>query len=150
MTSVTVKQQINASPTVVFETLTNYSKRAEIVSGVQTCEVLSDGPVGKGTRFRETRVMFGREASEEMEISEFDPPRSLVLEADNHGAHYRTAHQLDSAGDGVLVTLTFGATATNFIAKIMVVLMMPLMKKSIARCLQQDLVDLKQYLESSS
>ncbi len=150
MTNITVKKQIKASPQRVFETLTDFSRLTDVVSAIKSVELLTDGPLGMGTRYRETRVMFGREASEEMEITEFNPPTSFVLEADNHGAHYRTVRTVESAGEESIVTVTFGATATNFFARIMVTLMAPLMKKSLVRCLQQDLAEIKQHLESGS
>lgn len=150
MSEIVVEEQIGASPEVVFAALTDYSKLADVLSAVVAFELLTDGPLGKGTRFRETRMMFGREATEEMEITEWDPPNGFVLEADNHGAHYRTAHTIQTSGDGSLLTFTFGATGANLFAKIMCVVMGPLMKKTLVRCIQQDLAELKQHLEAQA
>ena len=150
MTTVTVKEQINAPPEAVFAVVTNHAALPDIVSGIKSIQVLTDGPVGIGTKIRETRVMFGREASEEMEFTQFDPPHSFLLEAYNHGAHYRTAHQFDPVGQGTLVTVTFAASGTNFFAKIMSAVMGPLMKKTLARLLQQDLADIKQHVYQQS
>jgi hypothetical protein len=55
---------------------TDLDGAAERVDGIQKLEKLTDGPVGLGTRFRETRRMFRKEAAEEMEFTAFEPGRS--------------------------------------------------------------------------
>jgi hypothetical protein len=61
--------------------------------------------VAVGTRFRETREMFGRKATEEMTVAEIEPPRRLVLTAFNHGTAYRVEHLLTAESAGTRVTL---------------------------------------------
>ena len=52
----------------VFAVFTDLHRAAERIRGIERLEVLTDGPVGKGTRFRETRIMFRREATEEHRV----------------------------------------------------------------------------------
>ena len=52
----------------VFETLSNIN-----ISGIQKVEILSDTTEGEGHRWRETREMFGKEATEDMEITHYNP-----------------------------------------------------------------------------
>ena len=76
-------------------------------TGIERVEILTPGPVAVGTRFRETRIMFGRRATEEMTVAELDPPRRLVLTAYNHGTAYRAEHLFAPEGDGTGLTLIF-------------------------------------------
>jgi len=70
--------QINiAAPSaLVWSVVTDIERAAENIPAIKSVEIL-DGPrTGKGLRWRETRVMFGREATEVMEIAEWKPPTS--------------------------------------------------------------------------
>jgi uncharacterized protein YndB with AHSA1/START domain len=42
-------------------------------------DVLTDGPVGVGTRIRETREVLGRKLTQTVEVTEHDPPRRFAL-----------------------------------------------------------------------
>ena len=151
MPTLTFHKAINAGPEVVFQILTNMEKYPEVVSGITNIDVLTDGPVGLGTKFKETRVVFGREANEVMEFTEFEPPNRYVLEANSHGSHYRTVHEIKpNATGGTDLTLEFIATPVNIIAKVMSVVMMPLFKKAMVRCLEQDLEDVKNHAEGKN
>lgn len=119
------------------------------VRGITELEILSDGPVGEGTRFRETRRLHGREASEEMEITEFNPPEHYVVEAENHGTRYISRFQFEPTTEGTRVTVSFHAEPQSWFAKISGPLIMPLMKRTLLRCLEDDLEDLKQEVEKT-
>ena len=71
-------KQIEAEPEQVFLLFTDIEKFPENLSGIERVELLTAGPVGVGTRFKETRIMFKRETTEEMEVTRFDPPRALI------------------------------------------------------------------------
>ena len=150
MKPIVVKAKINADCETVFASLTDLERMPEVISAITKTEVLTDGPVGIGTRFRETRVMFGREAKEEMEFTEFDPPNQYVLAAESNGARYRTVHSLKPVDGGTEVSLEFGATPVSFLAKIMSPLMGIMMKGMLTRCLEEDLADIKKSIESSA
>ena len=47
------------------------------IPDITALEMLSEGPFGEGTRWRETRVMFKKEAVEEMWVTGFPPPHDL-------------------------------------------------------------------------
>jgi uncharacterized protein YndB with AHSA1/START domain len=93
MPALTFTTEFAAPRERVFAAFTDLEHAAENVAAIVRVEVLTDGPVGRGTRFRETRVMFRREATEELEITAFDPPQSYTVEADSCGTHWRTTFQ---------------------------------------------------------
>ena len=148
MPSVEVTTTIAASPERVFEAATDLASLPETMSGIDSVEVLSDGPFGEGTRWRETRTLYGRQATEEMWVTGFDPPRSYVVEAESHGAHYRTEITFVPEEDGTRVTFVFGARPLGFFARLFSVFS-GLMMKSVRTALEADLEDLKRVAESA-
>jgi carbon monoxide dehydrogenase subunit G len=145
-----VSKEIQAPKEKVFESFSDLRHAAEVIEGIEKVEIFTEGPMALGTRWRETRVMFGKEATEEMEITGFDSPNSYTAEAESHGCHYVTRFDFETKGDGTEVTMTFQGQPLTLIAKIFNFILSPMMKGSVRKCLGKDLDDLKQHLEASS
>jgi uncharacterized protein YndB with AHSA1/START domain len=143
---VTIERTIAAPPAKVFAAAADVQRWAEFVPAIVRTEVLTSGPVGKGTRFRETRTMFGREATEAMEFVEFDAPRTYTIGADSHGCRYRTRFDFHEASGGTRLVMSFHAEPLTFMAKVMAFVMKPLMKKMAEMC-AKDLDAIKTYCE---
>lgn len=148
MPSVEVQTTIAAPPERVFAVATDLENIVENVSGIDSVEILSDGPFGEGTRWRETRTLYGKQATEEMWVTGFDPPRSYVVEAESHGAHYRTEITFTPEGEGTRVMFVFGARPVTFVARLFSVFS-GMMMKGVKKALAQDLEDLKRVAESA-
>ena len=114
----------------------------DYIRDIKKIEVLTPGPVGLGTRFRETRLMFGQDATEDMEIAEIDPPKYILLTAESHGTRYRAEHILTPDSGGTRVELIFGGQPVSLGAKLMSWLSW-LLSNSIKTALAKDLQDLK-------
>lgn len=149
MASVTVQKTIRAAPERVFAISTDLENLPERVSGIESVEVLTEGPMREGTRWRETRTMLGKQATEEMWVTRFEPPRSLVVEAESHGAHYRTEFRFEPEGLGTRVTMVFGARPLTFAARIFSVIGV-LTMGSIRKALERDLDDVKRAAEEAT
>ena len=149
MTGIVVTETIAAPPETVFARSTDLARWPETCEAITKVEILTDGPVGVGTRFRETRKMWGKEATEEMEITAFEPPNRYVLGAESHGCKYRTELRFDAQGDGTLVTFDFQGEPQTLTAKVMGFVMKPMMKSMIKMC-AKDLADMKAAIESES
>jgi len=147
MATLTVSEHINAPVETVFARCSDVTRWADTVSGIDSVEVLSDGPVGDGFTFRETRTMFGKQATEEMTFSEFSPPSGYVLLAESCGSKYRTTHRFEPADGGTRITMEFCATPVTLGAKVLSP-MFALMKKSLEKILRSDLADIKRAIES--
>ncbi len=139
--------RIEAPPEDVFRAASDVRGWPEAISGITGVEVLTEGPIGLGTRFRETRVMFGRPATEEMEFLAFDPPRSYLVGCDSHGCRYRSLFSFEAEEGGTRVEMEFEAVPLTFMAKIMSFIMKPMMK-SMHKIMRQDLEDLKAAIEA--
>jgi len=147
MTQVTVQKTIDAPREKVFETFSDLRNADKNVPGILRCEVVTDGEIGVGTRWRETRVMFGKEHTEEMAIVAFTPQEGYVVSASSHGSDYRTEFIFREEGDSTNVTMIFGATPLTLAAKAMTLLMGSMMMGSVRRLIEEDMEALKQVCE---
>ncbi|MEQ8767055.1 MAG: SRPBCC family protein [Planctomycetota bacterium] len=132
----------------VFEVYSDISKAAERVEAIREIEMLTPGPVGEGTRFRETRVVFKREASEEMELVEFEPNRAYTIACFSCGAEYRTRYDFEPDGEGTRVTVRMNITPKSLFAK----LLSPLsffMTNTMKKCLEDDMIALDRVVSES-
>ncbi|MCG8653648.1 MAG: SRPBCC family protein, partial [Pirellulales bacterium] len=119
MSGITITEKIAAPADLVFQRSTDIAAWPDFISSITGVKLLTDGPVGVGTKFVETRMMYGREASEQMEVTEFDPPHGYTLEAENHGAHYYSRFRFQTDGTGTAVTLSFDAQPLTLMAKLL-------------------------------
>ncbi len=146
MGRITLNKFIDAPPERVFEVFADLRNAAGRVSAITKIEMLTDGPVGVGTRWRETRVMFKKEATETIEITAFDPPRSYTTLANSCGCRYECAFRFEPQDQGTRVTVEFAWTAQSLLAK----LMAPLGKLMASTCMKafdKDLSELKAHCE---
>lgn len=101
--SLSLDRYVAAPPQVVWDVVTDLEGTTPALPGVVSVERLSDdGPGGyaPGTRWRETRRMFGQDATEEMTVVEAEAPRRTVLHAEHGSVRYVTGFELAPAGNG--------------------------------------------------
>ncbi len=142
-------QTVNAPIDKVFHVFADIGNVAERVDGIQHVEILTDGPVGKGTRFKETRVMFGCKSTEEMEITEYITNDLYVIEADTCGSHFKSTFRFRPKGKHTAVDVEFETRAVSLFAR----LMQPLgriMAGSMKKCLLSDIEQLKEHCERTT
>ena len=147
MKPIQLSKHVAAPVARVFETHTDLSRAAERIEGIVRLEILTDGPVGQDTRFRETRVMFKKETTEEMEISHFDAPNSYTVHGESCGTEFETTFRFTPEGDGTRVDMTVVARALTLFAKLMSPLG-ALMAGSMRKMMDKDLEDLKRATEA--
>lgn len=154
MMKTVVSENIHAPIERVFEVATDLANAAETIRGIDSVEILTDGPVGVGTRWRETRTMFGRTATEVMEITAYAPPEGkpeagYVAEATSHGCLYITPVTLIAEGpETTRISVEFQAHPQTLISKIMIKLMGNKLKSMVEEPLADDLRDIKRAAES--
>lgn len=149
MKDIVISQRVVAPVERVFARATDFAQTPEVIEGVERVEMLTDGETRVGTRFRETRKMFGREATEEMEVTELTPPSGYVLETESHGAHYSTRFSFTPDGEGTIIQMRFTVKPLSFAAKVMMKLMSP-MAKGISDMIKKDLSDIARALEAEA
>lgn len=149
-TTVVVERRVAASPGRVWESITDLPDLPRVLSGVQRVEVLTEGGFGVGTRWRETRRMLGREATEEMTVTECEPPDRYVTVADSHGMHYVSELSLRPDGpDASVLRMTFsarpsGGRGPGLVAR----LLARFGAKAVSKALAKDLDDIARAVAS--
>ena len=143
MQDVEISRHVAAPVQRVWDVATDLAGSLQVVRGIDAVEVLTPGPFGVGTRWRETRRMFGRSATEEMTVTAVEPHRSYTVEASGPGVRYVSGFAFaPSAGGGTDVTATFGGRPTTTVARVLGAVTAPLGRRAIARALEQDLQDI--------
>ena len=140
-------KRVPAAADAVWQVMTDIPNAAENISGIDRVEMLTDGPVRKGTRWKETRTVFKREATEEMEITEWTPPRSYTADCVSCGMHFRWHLSVEPAGENEsVVQMDIETKPLSFTAKVTGALMNGMMKKQCAKAFEKDLDDVVQVL----
>lgn len=138
--------RIRGSQQEVFDVISDLTNAPDRIKAINKVEMLTEGPTAKGTRWRETRTMFGKECTEEMEITEFDAPSGYRVGADNCGCHYDTRFSVRPDGDDTIVEMSFRAIPTSLKGRLLMPMNL-LMQGTMKKMINQDLMDLKAHIE---
>lgn len=146
----TVTRETSASPEDVWAVMTDIEGTTQTLSGVTEIERLDDGEgFEPGLRWRETREVFGKEATEELEVTAVDPGRSYTVEADSGGTHYRSVLRVTPSATGATIAMTFGAEQTGGrISSLLTRTIGRLFQGPTRKALQQDLEDIASAAEA--
>jgi len=149
MSSLSVSTHVSAPVERVFAVYTDIGKAAERIPDIVAVELLTEGPFRVGTRWRETRVMFKKQATEEMWVTSVDPPRSYTVEAESHGMRYSTRFSFVPDGAGTEVRWDFASTPQTLGTKLLSPVLDLLMKGTMKKCMLRDLEALRGVAESN-
>jgi len=153
---ITVSETINAPIDRVFAIASDIPNCEGFIRGIETIETLEEappapenlGPVGKGYTWRETRIMFGKKAIEDMSITVWSPPTGYTVEARSHGSHYLSEFTFDQIDDhSTRITMSFNAVPETFGAKVLMKVF-AFMTKKLTKYLVDDLKDIKTTAEA--
>ena len=152
----TVSEQINAPAEAVFAAATDIPSFPQRISGIKSVEVHTPGPMAKGTKFSETRVMFGKEARATMDVVDFQPGRSYTTLSTSGGCEYRmvvSVQPVGGAGGGARsseIKFDFTGKPLTFLTKVTSPLQALMVRTVGAKALRKDLADLKAALEKQA
>ncbi|MCH9816121.1 MAG: SRPBCC family protein [Actinomycetia bacterium] len=150
MTQFAVTKHVVAAPDRVWAIVTDVAHYDRVIQGITAVEQLDDLPdFGVGTTWRETRKMFGQEASEKMDVTAVDPGTSYTVNAASHGAVYTSVISLTPNGTGTDLTMTFGAEPTSSVAAILAKTVGRVFEGATKKALKQDLNDIARAAEAS-
>jgi hypothetical protein len=112
-------------------------------SSGRSAELLTPGPIRAGTRLRQDRIVFCREATQDLEVETIDRPRRLRLLVEHPDLNYELDHLVDAIySDGCRLMLIFRSRPKTAPGRILQPLMTPSMEISLRDELEQDLSDL--------
>ena len=139
-----VTRTINARPEIVFQTVTDISRFSQAIPHITKVEFLSETKIGVGTRFRETRLMNGKEAATDLEVTEYVEYDHVRIISDTHGTVWDTLFTVKPVEAGAELVMVMEARAHKFLPRIMNPLVLGFIKKAI----EADMDCVKDYCES--
>ncbi len=145
MTRTRLSRTIDAPVHMVFSTVADISNFSKAVPHIVNVEFLSEVRAGIGARFRETRVIGGRKATADLRITEFVANERVGFVSDQGGAVWETVFTVSPVADGQATRLDMVMVATPH--RLLARLMVPLMKKVVAKAIAADLDAVEDYAE---
>ena len=147
MSRTEVHRTIAAPADQVFAAVADVEQFSRAVDDIERVEFVSDIRTGLGTRFRETRVMRGRETTVELEITEFAPPERVRFLSEAGGVQWDTVFTVEAARvGGTRLRMVMEATPLTFVAR----LMMPLVKGMVRKAIASDMDAVKACCEKAA
>jgi len=148
MSTVAVTRLIEAPVAAVWQVFTDLGRRRQWLSAVTAVEVLTDGPFGAGTTWRETRRMAdGGEITEEFRVAECVIPERFVVTSPGIGADYRMTYSFvpiisGRHRGGTMVTVVQDGMATAPAGRFLALIFGGLAAGTAEGALRRDLDDL--------
>src|SRR5687767_3590322 len=136
MTGFNMSEWVARPPEVVFDFITASDNAPKIVSSVTSMVKLTEGPVRVGTRYRETRLMHGKEQQAELEIVEFEPTGKYAMQNVTEGIEIVYRYNFQPERDGTRIDLVCELKAKG-IKKLMLPLVASILKKEDGDHLQK-------------
>lgn len=133
MTRVTVTRTIQAPVARVFSAIADISDLPATNPDVVKVEFLTERHDGVGTRFRETRLMNGRENHTELEITELVADSHARMVADSHGTIWDTTFTVRPAGQATELEIRMDARPHTLMTRIMTPLFKGMFRKGIEK-----------------
>jgi uncharacterized membrane protein len=137
---------INAPADVVFRTVADINQYSKAIPHIVKVEFLSEKKSGIGTRFRETRLMKGKETSTELEVTKYVPNDHIRLVSDTHGTIWDSIFTAKPDNGKTLLTFTMDARAKKIIPKIMIFFIRHMVQKAV----EEDMDWVKSFCEQNN
>ncbi|MEU7956389.1 MULTISPECIES: SRPBCC family protein [Micromonospora] len=154
MSTVAVTDVIEASAVDVWELLTDLPVRVDWLCTVSSVELLTPGPFGPGTAWRETRTRpDGGDQPEEFLVLTAEPAHRLVLASPGIGVDYRITWTLRAVRRrrrvGTAVTVEHRALPTAPYGRVMALLFGGLAARTVEGAIRHDLTALAATVRST-
>jgi len=133
MAGFTITQRIDAPLDVAFEVFTDFEHGADRIPSIVKTEMLTDGPVGIGTRWRETRRAGAGTATEELEIVRFEANEGYVVECESNGCKFTSACVLFKDGYGTKVEVALDIEPRTWSARLRLYFVLVMIRKEFKR-----------------
>lgn len=138
-------------PDIVFGALTDLDGASAWMPGFVGIDRLTDGPFQVGTEWRETRRMFGRETTEQFEVTTSDAPSRIGIRVDgtkgsSKRGEYLFDYRLQPDQGGTRVYLSGSIHQTGLLGTLLGLLLVLPYKRMCAN----DLRALKHHLEKDA
>lgn len=143
-------ETIKASAARVWGLVSDIDGAADRISAIKSVEVTNRPENGAmvGLEWRETRVMFGRDAVETMAISAIEPGKWYETHAESCGTAYTSRISVADRGDGTTeISFSFDGKPLTWWSTILNIIFTPIMSLTLKGVIAQDLKDIKSAAE---
>lgn len=147
MPGMTTAWTIHAPQQAVWDGLTDIPG-LYAATGVKV-EVLTEGPLAVGTRWKEFHSMLGRESAQEWEVTELQVPTKYRLESDSSGSHWIYDTFLVPDGDTTRVFADLDVVPGGMGARVGNVVVWPLFSLILRRSFDKFGTDFARWVEGS-
>lgn len=144
MKPITASRTISAPLDLVFETVSDVRRFREAIPHITDVQFLSDQQFGVGTRFRETRVMNGRQHAVDLEVTEYIVNDRVRMVSDAGGTIWDTVFFVSQASGGVELVMQMNIRPYKWLARIANVLI----RGMVVRGVESDMDAVKNFCEA--
>jgi hypothetical protein len=127
---------ISCTPKVVFDFITSPDNAPKVVRSVKSMVKLTEGPIGVGTRYRETRLMDGKEQHAELEVTAYEPNQKYAVKNVTEGIETVYGYTFHPEAEGTRLDLVCEIKASG-LKKLMLPLVVSILKKEDGDHLQR-------------
>ncbi|GEM_PF-619409 len=139
-------RSIDAPIELVFKTLATVERFQKVVPSITKIKFLSEQKYGVGTRFLETRLLNGKEATTELEVIQLVESQHIRIVSDMGGTLWDTTFQVEINGDRVKMNVQMDAKPHSLMAHFVT----PMIISMVDNFVQQDMDAVKAYCELPS
>ncbi|WP_108672439.1 SRPBCC family protein [Peribacillus acanthi] len=123
--SVTIKKNIQE----VFSFTINMENSNKIMPNVKQTEKITEGPLAEGTKFKETRVIRGREAAAIIEFIKLIPNKAFSVKSVTQGIEVIYHYRFNEVAEGTKVDFECEVNASGIMMKLIKPLFIKILKK---------------------
>ncbi len=140
---VTVQTEVSTEPAAVFVYLADPINDAKWIGGIETSEILTGGSIGLGTQVQRTAGFMGRSMDYVTEITAFEPTTLIEMETVSGPFEMIITYEVEACELGARIILRNRGGPSGIMS-----LLSPLMARMVRKNTAQDLIRLKNNLES--
>jgi uncharacterized membrane protein len=129
--------EVGRPPDAVFPWLLEEDKVPRWMGHIQEYRRLDGGPLGAGSRLRQTIELSGSRVSFELEIVRYEPPRAAEARFETNGVKVVNVYALDAAGAGTRLTQTMDAKPSGLAARMLIPVVQPRLERKLAEDLER-------------
>jgi carbon monoxide dehydrogenase subunit G len=148
--NIDIEVTINSSKEKVWNVITDIENSVNVISGIEKIDILEKPDQElSGLKWKETRTIFGKTATEVMWITDVKDNESYMTRAESHGQIYITKLSVSEKNGQTRLSMSFNSEPQSFGAKLMSGIMSLFFKGATKKALEKDLNDIKATLEKS-
>lgn len=137
---------VNATPEKVFAIVSDVESSPDRIDWCEKVEILTDGPIRVGTKWRETRRVNNKQSVEVWEMTAFESPNFFSAYCDSQGYDVEWSMRVIPEGNSSRLTFDMTTKPRTCIGKLLTPLEW-LMSGLCKRMIQKDLGKTKAFIE---